>query len=170
MLCCVVVPSLLGTFRRTLLHRNGQTPLHWAATYGHADVVRLLVKLNAHIDAEDNYGYSSVFRCCGQMCAAGPDRCMRQMHCAAQRCDLWPKCRGQLSPCLQGVVRSKRQNGVCDRLQLLCAKYARLAQPLHVCGRATPLHFAAREGRADIIRTLLAAGADESAMDAYGYE
>ena len=69
MLCCVVVPSLLGTFRRTLLHRNGQTPLHWAATYGHADVVRLLVKLNAHIDAEDNYGYSWVFRCCGQTCA-----------------------------------------------------------------------------------------------------
>ena len=55
-------------------------------------------------------------------------------------------------------------------MQLLCANYARLEKPLRVCGRATPLHFAAREGRADIIRALLAAGADESAMDAYGYE
>ena len=39
-------------------------------------------------------------------------------------------------------------------------------------GRATPLHLAAREGHKGVITALLqvAAGADESVTDAYGYE
>ena len=59
--------------------RNGQTALHWAATYGHASALTLLIKLSALADAKDKYGHATV-RCVGKLCAAGigPDRRVAQ--------------------------------------------------------------------------------------------
>lgn len=36
--------------------KNGRTPMHWAADYGHASVIELLAKKGADINAKDRFG------------------------------------------------------------------------------------------------------------------
>ena len=42
------------------MDNDGKTPLHHAASDGHAEMVELLLERGAHINARDNYGRTAL--------------------------------------------------------------------------------------------------------------
>ncbi|WP_024868502.1 ankyrin repeat domain-containing protein [Pseudoxanthomonas suwonensis] len=134
---------------------DGNTPLHHAARSTDPGVAALLRDAAAEIDALNHEGHSPL----GVACAAGNWRLAKFL---LERGALAEPPGGQ--PALLAAAAADEDDPA--GVQLLLRFKARVGTP----GRdgRTPLHEAALAGHADIVATLLAAGADAQARDHVG--
>ncbi len=134
---------------------DGNTPLHHAARSTDPGVAALLRDAAAEIDALNHEGHSPL----GVACAAGNWRLAKFL---LERGALAEPPGGQ--PALLAAAAADEDDPA--GVQLLLRFKAKVGTP----GRdgRTPLHEAALAGHADIVATLLAAGADAQARDHVG--
>ena len=158
------------------------TALHWAAYHDDLETAKLLVDARANVKAANRYGVTPLSLACTNGNEAIVDalargrRRSRTPRSAATRRRLMTAARtGKLGP-VQGVARPRgrrqrqgtaradgpdvgRGRGACGRSsQALLEAGADFRTPLP--SGFTPLFFAVREGRTDVVRVLLKAGAD----------
>ena len=134
---------------------EGNTPLHHAARSTDPGVAALLRDAAADIDALNHDGFSPL----GVACASGNWRLAKFLLERGARPE---PADGQ--PALLAAAASEEDDPA--GVQLLLKFKARVGTPGR--GARTALHEAALAGHADIVATLLAAGADPQARDAGG--
>ena len=134
---------------------DGNTPLHHAARSTDPGVAALLRDAAADIDALNHDGFSPL----GVACASGNWRLAKFLLERGARPE---PADGQ--PALLAAAASEEDDPA--GVQLLLKFKARVGTPGR--GARTALHEAALAGHADIVATLLAAGADPQARDAGG--
>jgi ankyrin repeat protein len=120
------------------LGQDGWTPLHWAASFGRADVARLLLDRGAQLEAATKVWVRSL-----------PPTCLAGLGTA-------PKVGGTRAA---GGASSQCVDGDFANSGLVC--------PLGQSGK-TPLHYAATKGRVDVTRLLLDRGAQLEAVKEVG--
>jgi len=129
----VVSADDLDSFRSA-----GTVPLHAAAAYGHAALVRWLLLQRASVDS--------------QKLAANPSAGETPLHCAALR--------GHAA-CCDLLLQHRADVGSCD-CNGATPLHAAVTQPVHVAGSREP------DATAQVLRLLLAARAEPAARDSTG--
>jgi len=154
--------------------RDKETPLITAASYGDADVARVLIEAGADIEAvsaPDSGGvpggnallHAAVFgmtEIVGILVAAGARIDSLEMAAAAGDLDGWPLDRAPTQSRIRALVfaADHQRLDVIDQL-IAAGTPVNEADAEH---RRLPLHTAAQHGRPDSVRRLLARGADPS--------
>ncbi len=130
----------------------GQTPLHWAAEFGHKDVAELLLTNKAEIEAKDYNGWTPLF----QAVFGGQKELVELL--VANHANVNVKDNYGRTP-LQVAL----DNGYTDIAALLLAHKAEV----NVKNRdgITPLHYAASGGYKKLVELLLANHAEINAKD-----
>jgi cytohesin len=133
---------------------TGQTPLHEAATKGHAEVVALLLDRGCDSAVKDNQGATAL------------DEAIRFRHTKVVEVML---ARGAKGGGVQSPIRQVQEavmRGQADLVSLLLSQGADVNQKLP--GGGTLLHDAALKGHAQVAEILIAKGADVNARNATG--
>lgn len=138
----------------TLVNRGdtgfGATPLHWAALRGHEDVARLLLDKGADVNVRNNDGETPL-----------------QVAERAKRSGVVQVLRSRGGEASAGIVEAVRAGDLARVQRLLASNPGALNQKDAAFG-ATPLHWAALRGHADVAKFLVAQGADTSAKNKDG--
>jgi ankyrin repeat protein len=127
----------------------GATPLHWAALRGHEEVVRLLVASGADISAKNKDGEMP-----------------RQVAERGKRAGVVQLLR-QSADSADAIVDAVRA-GDLARVQSALAADAGALNRKDTRFGATPLHWAALKGNVEIVKFLVAKGADQNATNRDG--
>lgn len=135
---------------------RGFTPLHWACLEGNKEVSELLLKLGADINAQDIEGITPLHLTCEQ----GREEIAQVLVNAGALVNAVDE--EQLTP-LHLAIRSKNEKIV----ELLTTQRSIIIDVKDVNG-STPLHLASISGSNEIIRMVLAAGAEVNAKDSTG--
>nr|XP_046916564.1 LOW QUALITY PROTEIN: poly [ADP-ribose] polymerase tankyrase-2-like [Dermatophagoides farinae] len=167
--------------------KNGKflTPLHLASDRGYTDLMEVLLKHGAKINAVDSLGQTALHRASrnGQLCSVqtllsyGADLMLVNIHgltaeqMAAteqvQKLIASHRLTSRGNPEHQ-LLEASRQ-GELDLVRTILSKYPHLVNCRDVDGRqSTPLHFAAGYNRIDVVEYLLEHGADVRAKDKGG--
>jgi ankyrin repeat protein len=128
----------------------GATALHWAALRGHVDVVRVLLEKGADTNIRNSDGETAL-----------------QVAERAKRNDIVQLLRGRAAPGGGSLIDAVRDGDLARVQQLLAANPGALNQKDASFG-ATPLHWAALRGHAEVARFLLAQGGDATARNKDG--
>ncbi|KAA8497903.1 putative serine/threonine-protein kinase [Porphyridium purpureum] len=149
-----VPPSLPDYDRRT--------PLHIAAAEGRLDIAKLLVESGANVNARDRWGSSPL------QDAERENRSEMIAFLKESGAVEFPSQHGMFNPTyllslqLMGTIHE----GSIPDIESLLAMGASVT--FEDYDHRTPLHVAASEGRADVVKLLIERGADISAVDRWG--
>lgn len=127
----------------------GATPLHWAALRGQADVAKLLLAQGADVNVRNKDGETPL-----------------QVAERAKRSDVAQLLKSAGAP-ISGFVDAVRDGNLPRAKQLLAENRGLLNQKDAQFG-ATPLHWAALKGHADVVEYLVSQGADVQATNNNG--
>lgn len=144
----------LGVNDLEVKNRRGTTPLMYAAAFGSAEAVRLLLEKGANVNAKNTFNATALLWCAGDPVKA------RML--LGHNADVNARSTQGRTP----LMVAARKDGNSGIVSLLLAKGAdpTAADNLGV----TPLHQAAHAGDPSMVRLLLDKGADPNAMDAKG--
>ena len=145
--CKAIVEELLLWGAQTnAVDVYGCTPLHYAAEYGHADIIGMLYDHNGlAIDKADNEGQTALER------ALMNDRgsCVKALaHCGARIAND----KGY------SILHKASKGGLVDSLSVLCA--SDMSVNIQTRAGLTPVYCAAKEGKLNSVRILCEYGAD----------
>lgn len=132
---------------------DGSTPLHIAADNGHVDICAALIAAGADVEAKDENGYTPLAKAVSH----GPSEVVDTL-----------------------LQAGAKINIRCDKKPLIfCVKHTALLQQLLAAGadinmtalgsQKTALHEAAEQCKVELVKALLAAGAQVNALDVTGY-
>jgi ankyrin repeat protein len=168
---------------------TNSAPLHFAAEYGHVEVVKILLEKGANIGAQNQNGYTPLHFAAeyghvevvkillekGANIEAQNQNAYTTLHFAAEKGNF-----AVIKILLEKVadIEAKSQNGYTplhlaagdgnvEVVKILLEKGANIeAQNLYAY---TPLHFAAEYGHVEVVKILLDKGADIKAKDQHDY-
>uniref|UniRef100_A0A6P6XRZ9 Poly [ADP-ribose] polymerase n=1 Tax=Dermatophagoides pteronyssinus TaxID=6956 RepID=A0A6P6XRZ9_DERPT len=197
--CSITNPQMTPKLRKQIIdllirkspgmvnEKNGQflTPLHLASDRGHTDLMEVLLKHGAKINAVDSLGQTALHRASrnGQLSSVqtllsyGADLMLVNIHgltaeqMAAteqvQKLIASHRLTSRGNPEHQ-LLEAARQ-GELDLVRTILSKYPHLVNCRDIDGRqSTPLHFAAGYNRIDVVEYLLEHGANVRAKDKGG--
>jgi ankyrin repeat protein len=123
--------------------RFGATPLHWAALRDHEEVARELIAHGADVNAQNRDGETPL-----RVAERSKKRGVAQLlHQAGSR------------PSLSALLDAAKK-GDADRVEKLATEVPAMINQADPEFGATPLHWAALRGHADVVKVLISYGAD----------
>ena len=144
--------------------KNGQTPLHKAALKGNVNVMRTLISKGADLEAEDQYNNRPLHLAA----MGGKENAVRLLLYHDVNIEA-PNSSGE-TPLFQAIFNTRKplENLVRLLLENGASIEARVTGPPDCLKGWTVLHAAAFAGNGNVVRMLLAKGADVNATDARG--
>lgn len=136
-----------------------RTPLHLAATEGHADVVALLIENGAHVDSEDRWGSTPL----DDAKKNGHEKVVEALVKGGAHVETRDLSKDEINSM---ELMQYSANGFYDmvREKLMAGVEASFAD----YDKRTPLHLACAEGHPDIVELLLINAADPMFKDRFG--
>ncbi|CEF65303.1 Inversin [Strongyloides ratti] len=143
-----------------ILDSQNRIPLHYAASFGSIECVEEFMdeSLNLPVSLRDVYGNTPLMLACGNNYASEVIRCLSNKKSVS----VTSRNGYGMSPLHIGVL-TNNINGVKILLQ-----ECKISTEIYDDDARTPLHYAAQNGRVEIVELLLEAGARYNAVDAYG--
>uniref|UniRef100_A0A0K0DTX2 ANK_REP_REGION domain-containing protein n=1 Tax=Strongyloides stercoralis TaxID=6248 RepID=A0A0K0DTX2_STRER len=143
-----------------ILDSQNRIPLHYAASSGSIECVEEFMdeSLNLPVSFRDIYGNTPLMLACGNNYASDVIRCLSNKKSVS----VTSRNGYGMSP-LHIAVLANNINGVKIFLH-----ECKISTEIYDDDARTPLHYAAQNGRVEIVELLLEAGARYNAVDAYG--
>ncbi len=149
--------------------KRGYTPLHWAVLLGKKEIVELLIKNGAGIDSGNQNGWTPLHDAVygkhkeiARLLIEKGANVYAENHDGRMPPDLVVPGKSQEWRDLLEPLHAAAQRGELERLQSLLMKYPAAIDVKDEMGW-TPLHAGVQNGHADIVRFLIAQGADVNA-------